>query len=139
MESIDQKNGKFAINKIDDGKIFEDFGLGFIGSVLGYEFIPIGGTKDKGIDGLHHIFTRKGFQKVIYQLSTEKDYEEKIHLSIEKLLNNKIVFDNFTYVTNRHITNETLTSTMIRETQSAIVAPAAMPPTAEFIPSTILW
>lgn len=106
MEAIDQDNFKFAINKIDDGKIFEEFGLSFMGNVLGYEFMPIGGTKDKGIDGLQHIFTRKGFQKVIYQLSTEKDFEEKIKLSIEKLQNNKILFDNFTYVTNRHITNE---------------------------------
>lgn len=73
---------------------------------MGYEFIPVGGTKDKGIDGLQHVFTRKGFQKIIFQLSTEKNYEEKISRSIEKLKINKIDFDNFTYVTNRHITDE---------------------------------
>ena len=106
MESIDQNSFKLAINKIDDGNIFEDFGLSFIGGVLGYEFIPVGGTKDKGIDGLQHIFTRKGFTKIIFQLSTEKDFKGKIKGSIEKLQNNKIEFDNFTYATNRHIINE---------------------------------
>ena len=46
------------------------------------------------------------FEKIIYQLSTEVNFEEKISNSIEKLVINNIKFDNFTYVTNRNIPNE---------------------------------
>jgi hypothetical protein len=42
--SIDQKEFDYAIEKIDDGFIFEAFGYEFLAAVLGYDFIPTGGT-----------------------------------------------------------------------------------------------
>ncbi len=97
---------KYAIGKINDGFIFENFGLAFLGAVLGYEFVPSGGVKDRGIDGLQHIFSKKSYEKYIYQLSTEINSDGKIRNSLEKLINNKIKFDSFCYVTNRTIKNQ---------------------------------
>jgi hypothetical protein len=97
---------KYAINKIDDGFVFENFGLSFLGGVFGYEFIPVGGVKDKGIDGLQYLFSRKGYDKNLYQLSTEHNAEGKIQNSLDKLVQNQIPFDSFCYVTNRTVLNK---------------------------------
>jgi hypothetical protein len=51
--SIDQKEFDYVIEKIDDGFIFEAFGYEFLAAVLGYDFIPTGGTKDRGVDGFY--------------------------------------------------------------------------------------
>jgi hypothetical protein len=92
---------KFALNQINDGFVFEHFALKFLPLILGYEFMPVGGVKDKGIDGLNYIYCKSGFEKNIFQLSTETNTEGKIDNSILKLLDNNIPFDSFVYVTNR--------------------------------------
>ncbi len=106
MNQINIENFKFTIEKIKDGYVFEKFALSFLTGVLGYDFLPVGGTKDKGIDGLYHTFFRKGFKKQIYQLSTEKNAEQKINDTIDKLRKNDIVYDSLKYVTNRVINNK---------------------------------
>ncbi len=103
--NIDIEAFEYAIKKIDDGFIFENFALGFLNAVLGYEFIPVGGTKDKGIDGYQHVFCRKGSEKIIYQLSTEKTFEDKITNTIIKLNENTIKYDRIYYITNRKLNN----------------------------------
>lgn len=110
--NIDKDAFEYAIKKIDDGFIFENFAVSFLNSVLGYEFIPVGGTKDKGIDGYQHIFSRGGNEKNIYQLSTEKTFEDKICNTIEKLNKNKVSFERIYYVTNRKLNN---TDTVIED------------------------
>ncbi|MCP4990459.1 MAG: hypothetical protein GY928_31800 [Colwellia sp.] len=102
---IDTEAFELAISKIDDGIIFEEFGLKFLGTILSYDFIPVGGTKDKGIDAFQHLFSRKDKEKIIYQLSTELDHEGKIVNTIEKLNKNSINFTKMHYVTNRKINN----------------------------------
>lgn len=102
---VDKEAFEYAIAKIDDGNIFETFGSNFLSAVLGYSFIPVGRTKDKGIDGFQHIFSRNDSQKHIFQLSTEQDHVGKIYNTIKKLQENKIEFDRFVYVTNRKINN----------------------------------
>lgn len=111
--NIDKEAFEYAIQKIDDGFIFENFAVSFINSVSGYDFIPVGGTKDKGVDGYQHIFHRKGKEKIIYQLSTQKTYSDKIENTIKKLNDNKIEFDSIYYVTNRKLNNtDTLVETI---------------------------
>ena len=105
-EPLNTDGFRFAINLIDDGFIFENFGLSFLGATLGYNFAPVGGVKDKGIDGLEYIFNKEGFEKNIYQLSTELNSEGKLDKSIQKLIDNKIPFDSITYVTNRVVSNK---------------------------------
>jgi hypothetical protein len=102
---VDKEAFEYAITKIDDGNIFEIFGNDFLSAVLGYSFIPVGRTKDKGIDAFQHIFSRNDSQKHIFQLSTELDHVGKIYFTIKKLQENEIEFDRLVYVTNRKINN----------------------------------
>lgn len=102
---VDKEAFEYAITKIDDGNIFEIFGNDFLSAVLGYSFIPVGRTKDKGVDGFQHIFSRNDSQKHIFQLSTELDHVGKIYNTIKKLQENEIEFDRLVYVTNRKINN----------------------------------
>lgn len=114
---VDKEAFEYAITKIDDGNIFEIFGNDFLAAVLNYDFIPVGGTKDKGVDAFEHIFARKGYEKHIFQLSTEKDHEGKIYSTIQKLRDNEIYFDRLVYVTNRKINNaESLTDEVYDKT-----------------------
>jgi hypothetical protein len=103
MEEVNPDSFKFALSIINDGWVFEGFAQSFLSAVFNYEFIPVGGVGDKGIDGLLHTFSRKSFNKQIFQLSTELDTEGKITNSIEKLIKNNIKLQSFTYVTNRSI------------------------------------
>lgn len=101
MEGVDPKELEFALEKIEDGFIFERFGSSFLSSVLGYEFIPQGGLKDKGIDGLEHCFNPKGREKSIYQLSIDKNPLSKLMSTLNKLAKNGIEYDQLVFVTNQ--------------------------------------
>lgn len=103
MIGVDPAACKFALSKIEDGFVFEDFAHRFLAAVLGHSFLPVGGIKDRGIDGLSHIFSAGGNDKVIYQLSIEKDPEGKSDRTLMLLSTNKIQFDRFTYVTNQEL------------------------------------
>jgi hypothetical protein len=102
---VDKRAFEYAVTKIDDGTVFERFGLEFLAAVLDYSFIPVAGTKDKGVDGYQHMFTRDSNTKIIFQLTTELDYQGKINATIEKLKNNEISYSKLTYVTNRKVNN----------------------------------
>jgi len=102
---IDKEAFEYAISKIDDGDIFEIFGKDFLSASLGYDFIPVGGSKDKGVDAFQHIFHREGHEKIIFQLSTELEFEGKIYNTITKLKANNISYSKLIYVTNRKINN----------------------------------
>lgn len=115
---VDKEAFEHAISKIDDGNIFEIFGNDFLSAVLGYDFIPVGRTKDKGVDGFQHVFTRNDSQKHIFQLSTELDHVGKIYGTITKLIDNEIEFDRLVYVTNRKINNaESLVDEVFEKTK----------------------
>ena len=114
---IDKEAFEYAISKIDDGNIFETFGKDFLSAFLGYEFIPVGGIKDKGVDAFQHVFQRQGNEKIIFQLSTELEYENKILNTVIKLINNKISFSKLIYVTNRKVNNaEQLVDNILEKT-----------------------
>ena len=106
MQPIDPKSVEFSLSKINDGFIFEDFANQFLSQVLGYEFIPAGGVRDRGIDGLKHVFTQKGYDVYIYQMSIEKNYLGKIKSSLKKLNDNNIKFENFYFITNQEFKNK---------------------------------
>ena len=115
---VDKDAFEHAISKIDDGNVFEIFGKDFISAALGYNFIPVGGTKDKGVDAFQHIFHRAGNEKIIFQLSTELGHEDKIYNTITKLAGNEIEYTKLFYVTNRKINNaETLIDEVFEKTK----------------------
>jgi hypothetical protein len=103
---VDPKNFEFAIAQIDNGFIFEDFAKSYLAQILGYDFVPIGGIKDRGIDGLEHTFHREGRERTVYQISIAKNVEGKLRSSLEKLVRNDIKFDRFCFVSNQVIKDQ---------------------------------
>lgn len=102
---VDKDAFEHAISKIDDGNIFELFGIDFLAAVFGYEFIPVGRSKDKGVDAFRHILARKDNEKQIFQLSTELDYEGKITDTIKKLKDNEVALNRLMYATSKKVNN----------------------------------
>ncbi len=94
---------KYALSLIKDGNIFEQFSQDLLAKVLGYTFIPAGGIRDRGIDGLEHTFSREGLERTVYQSSIERDYKAKIKDTIETLRKNKIRVNQLVYVSNQQI------------------------------------
>lgn len=106
MTTLNISEFQFYLTQIKDGFLFEKFAQAFLTAILGYDFSPVGGTKDKGIDGLEKLFAKRTNEKTIFQISIEKNYESKIERSLKTLVENKIEFDLFTYVTNVDIRNK---------------------------------
>ncbi|NMB65951.1 MAG: hypothetical protein GYA16_13895, partial [Spirochaetes bacterium] len=103
--TIDSEAFEYAISKIDDGFIFEAFAQTFLSGLIGYEFIPVGGSKDKGIDGILYISRIHSDDKTIVQTSTESNIKEKIEDTIIKLNRNGVNFTRLRYVTNRNVSS----------------------------------
>ena len=99
--SINPKAFEYALQQIDNGFIFEHFAAAFLSQTDGTEFIPIGGIKDRGIDGLEHTFSPRGIVRNIYQASIEKVPSAKIQGTMTKLIANGIEFSHLYYVTNQ--------------------------------------
>jgi hypothetical protein len=106
MQGIDPDAFSQALAKINDGFIFENFAQGFLSKVLGYDFIPVGGLKDRGIDGLEHLFHREGVERAVFQISIERDPENKLRNTFLKLQNNNVPFDRLYFVTNQVFPNK---------------------------------
>jgi hypothetical protein len=106
MDGVDPRSFEFALQKIDDGFIFEDFAQRYLGATLGYDFLPAGGLKDRGIGGLQHTFHRKGFDRSIYQASIEKFPAAKLARTLETLTENQIAFEALYFVTNQEFKNK---------------------------------
>ena len=103
LAAVDPTGFEFALGKIADGFLFENFALDFLSKFLGYSFIPAGGLQDRGIDGFEQTSVRKDDERFIYQTSIQAYYLAKINDSLEKLKKNKIRADKFFYVTNQHV------------------------------------
>lgn len=103
---IEPKSFEFAVSKIENGFVFEDFISAYLSQIMGYDFTPAGGIKDRGIDGLEHVFHRDGIDRTIYQASIELNSENKLRASMEKLHENGIEYNQFYFVTNRIVKNQ---------------------------------
>ncbi|MFN8290205.1 MAG: hypothetical protein U0U70_08115 [Chitinophagaceae bacterium] len=97
---------RYALQQIKDGWVFEEFAQKFLSARFGFAFIPVGGVKDRGIDGLEHTYSRKGFIKQVFQISTELNVEAKIVNTLKKLDENGVKYSNITYVTNRKVNDK---------------------------------
>lgn len=101
VRTINPKELESALGFITDGFVFEDLAQSFLSAVLGASFAPVGGLKDRGIDGLDHSFSRDGVERTIFQASIDAAPERKLNATLDKLQANKIPFDQVTYVTNQ--------------------------------------
>jgi hypothetical protein len=102
-DMVDPRALAFALQQIDDGFLFEEFANRFLSQVIGYQFLPAGGIKDRAIDGLSHIFERKGFSRWLYQSSIQKDARSKVFQTGTALSKNDISYDLLHYVTNQQV------------------------------------
>src|SRR5690242_4682840 len=105
---LSKEEFRFAVSEFGRGEIFEDFAKSFLCHILGDEFTPVGGTKDKGIDGSLRLFGRKGQPAFIYQISTELSYESKIESTIATLEANNVTVQKLVYVTGRKVNGKDL-------------------------------
>ncbi|MBX3085916.1 MAG: hypothetical protein KF716_30045 [Anaerolineae bacterium] len=112
---------EFVLSRISDGFLFEQFGKEFLGASRGTEFEPIGGIKDRGIDGLERTYTPNGKENHIYQLSIEKNTKTKIIKTVETLHNNRISFARLIFVTNHKVKDKEQIEDDIFENHNAIV------------------
>lgn len=108
MNGIDPKESEYALLQIKDGFVFEDFAKNFLSQILSYDFLPVGGHKDRGIDGLEHTFSRKGTERHVYQMSIEAKPDDKLKRTLDTLIENEIKFDRLTYVTNQDVKDKDL-------------------------------
>lgn len=106
MSGVDPNECEFALAKIDDGFLFENFANEFLAKILGHSFSPVGGIKDRGIDGLEHVFGRDGLTRHVYQSSIEADPMRKLGKTLSVLESNKINYGVLGFVTNQRFPDQ---------------------------------
>ncbi len=85
IERIPDDVVRIALDKAE-GFPFERFAISFYSSLVGAEFVPLGGIKDGGADARDGtLYEEKGRPDVFYQASVEVDTEGKIRRTIERL------------------------------------------------------
>lgn len=88
--AIDEVNTKLAKVALDncEGFPFEEFAHDFFSSIIGTNFVPVGGVSDGGADGIHEqgLFSVEDKPSVFYQISIEKNHRPKIKKTIDRLV-----------------------------------------------------
>ncbi|WP_431965698.1 hypothetical protein [Actinacidiphila sp. bgisy160] len=85
MERIPEDVVRIALDKAE-GFPFERFAMSFYSSLIGADFVPLGGIKDGGADARDGaIFEEKGRPETYYQASVEIDAESKIRRTMARL------------------------------------------------------
>lgn len=104
--SVNPETFRFALTQITDGWIFENFAHDYLSKILSYDFVPAGGIRDRGIDGLEHTLWRSNRERIIYQVSIDQQPKSKIEDTLTKLKLNNISYESLVYVTNRVVPSQ---------------------------------
>jgi hypothetical protein len=83
--SVPAKLAPIALNEVDTSN-FEKFGQSFFAGMMGKNFVPLGGLHDGGADGFFEpeLFGDASATHFL-QISKQKNYEEKIRLTVQRL------------------------------------------------------
>ena len=88
--AIDEVNTLLAKVALDncEGFPFENFAHDFLASIIGTDFVPVGGVGDGGADGIYEpgLFTSDDTPNVFYQISIQKNHRPKIKQTIDRLI-----------------------------------------------------
>lgn len=87
MQMLDHKLVEIALEHTS-GSDFECFFQVFYASLVGAEFVPLGGVHDGGADGLQdtELFEKKGAKPgTFYQATTQHDHRSKIRQTLRRL------------------------------------------------------
>ncbi len=71
---------QIALEKVD-GFVFERFAQDFLSSLEGRQFVPVGGVKDGGADGLYDCENGRSF----YQFTRQENHRDKIRKTASRL------------------------------------------------------
>jgi len=121
MNGINPDAFEYVLSKITDGFLFERFAQDLLCQILGTEFIPLGGVKDRGIDGLDHCSELKNDSKTVYQMSIEQNPKAKLEKTLKALRDNEIKCERLFYVTNRPVTEQDLLEEELYATYGVVV------------------
>ncbi len=107
MEPVRSDTIDMVFGKIKNGFVFERLGQQLMGALLETDFAPVGGFRDRGIDGLEfvHVHSSSDTQKIVHQFSISKRPKEKIENTVKVLNDNDIRFDSLAYSTNMTVRN----------------------------------
>lgn len=81
-ENVHSELIKIALERVE-GFAFERFAQDFLSALEGRNFVPIGGVKDGGADGLYEC----GRDRVFYQFTRQENHRDKIRKTVERLHN----------------------------------------------------
>lgn len=103
--SISGKLVPIALHEVDTAN-FERFGQAFYASIMGKQFIPLGGIHDGGAEGFiePEIFEASGAQHFL-QISKQKTFERKIRQTVSRLREYGRDPKSLTYLTSEGITD----------------------------------
>ena len=102
-EPVDLQAFDYVVSKVTDGFLFEKFAQDLLCQIVGIDFAPLGGVKDRGLDGIDHTWQQGSDDKTIYQISIEADPRAKVLRTVKKLKENGFKFTRLCYVTNREV------------------------------------
>ncbi len=86
METVSRDLVALALERAS-GQQFEVFVNEFYPSLIGAKFVPLGGVRDGGADGLEQemVYEEAGFPTAFYQASIQEDHRRKIRKTVERL------------------------------------------------------
>src|SRR5688572_1594901 len=105
---------EIALEKLS-GSSFENFANYYFSSIIGTNFIPLGGVHDGGADAfLEQIWEDGSENGIFYQASIQKDYKSKIKQTLKRLLQvgrkpRRLVYLTSIKITNIDLEEESLT------------------------------
>lgn len=73
---------------------------------MGYDFVPVGGIHDRGVDGLEHTSSPNGRTRDVYQCSIEKDVGAKAKRTLVALRDNGVKLDKLVMVSSHVVPNQ---------------------------------
>jgi len=96
---------EFALGQNTDFRKFEQLSIEIL-KLNGYEtIVPIGGIDDEGIDALLVKYYQDVTHTTVFQITLQDNINSKIYSTIDKLLTNKISFNELVLVTSNQINN----------------------------------
>lgn len=86
MNIINHQRVEVALSRVSSGH-FEDFASAFLAATFGLEYVPLGGVRDGGADGMQDsgIFEAKGHLGAYCQISRQADHKAKIKHTVTRL------------------------------------------------------
>ena len=79
-ENVHPELIQIALDKVE-GFAFERFSQNFLAVLEGRDFVPVGGVKDGGADGLYEC----GRERVYYQFTRQENHRDKIRKTVKRL------------------------------------------------------